>query len=74
MAWNCNQYAVGKCKVASRLRGALAVIHTWATFDNGSMFDRQHVADLCKNAIAEVAALKSVKPTMRKKRAKPDET
>lgn len=71
MAWNCNQYAVGKCKVAPRLRGALAVIHTWATFRDGEMFDRQHVADLCKKAIAEVDALKSVKPTVRKKKVKP---
>lgn len=66
MSWNCNQYSVGKCKVASRLRGALAVIHTWATFDNGSMFDRQHIADLCKKVIAETDALQSVKKTVLK--------
>jgi hypothetical protein len=43
-----------KAKAANKLirqleqvRGALKVIHTWATFADGCLFDRDHVVKLC---------------------------
>ena len=32
---------------AEEMESALRVIHTWATFDNGSALEPKHVAELC---------------------------
>lgn len=38
-----------------RARSALKVIHTWATFNEGSVFTRQDVIVACKKALQESA-------------------
>ena len=40
------------CQI-ERLRSALQVIHTWATFNGGSELVPQHVANLCGKVLAQ---------------------
>ena len=43
----------GTCRKLELARTALKVIHTWASFDNGSELKPKHVRDLTKRALEE---------------------
>lgn len=42
------------CKLLMECRGALAVIHTWAVFRDGEMFDRKDVEKLCSKVLSKI--------------------
>lgn len=52
--WDRHDGLAKTCGKLGKARGALAIIHTWATFKGGEAFDRKHVADLCGKYLAEL--------------------
>ena len=50
--WNTRAGRDALClKCAEKCAGALKVIHTWATFEDGRALDPEHVANLCNKTL-----------------------
>lgn len=53
VAYDKHDGLVPTCRKLERARSALRVIHTWATFQGGTDFNRKDTEKLCRKALKE---------------------
>ena len=55
VAWTDHLGIAGTCRKLDKARGALKVIHTWASFRDGEMLTAKDAMKLCRKVLKETA-------------------